>query len=112
MRTCEERVEELHRRMQVRRREQARRRFRLLCAGAGAAALAAVILLALGISLVPLQPQVGNPGGAAASIFAEQGALGYVVTALTAFLLGVLLTLFCLRMKKGMDEEDRDDRKP
>ncbi len=44
--------------------------------------------------------------------FEERAILGYVVVALVALCLGVLVTLFCFRLKRHMEEEGkRDDRK-
>ena len=109
MRTSEERTQELHRRMELRRRQQARRRFRLSCAAAGAALLVLVIAVAFAAAgLSPVLPGQA-PGEAAASIFAEHDALGYVVIALLAFCLGVLFTVSCFRLRRHM-EEDGDDR--
>ena len=48
----------------------------------------------------------------AANIFAENGVLGYIVVALVALVLGVLVTLFCFRLKRHMEKEGKsDDRK-
>ena len=109
MRTNEERVEELHRRMAALRQEKARRRYRLTCAGACAAGIAAAVLLALGIGQIPPTSSGTVSGGAAGSFFAGSEALTYIAIAVIAFGLGVLVTLFCLRVKRPMKEEERHD---
>ena len=42
-------------------------------------------------------------------MFSDSGALGYIVVALLAFLLGVSVTVFCLRLKKWREKKDRED---
>jgi len=111
MRTSEERVRELHRRMDGMRRSR-HQLYLLTCTAAGAAGLAASILLALMLS----QLQVHSPGvmtaGASASIIVDHAVLGYTLIAVVAFSLGVLLTVFCSRLRREMGEEEKnDDRK-
>ena len=110
MRTSEERVRELHRRMETMEREKSRRRVRLMCAAACTACLAITVAMALVIASLPMQSPVEITGSAAASIFADHASLGYVVVALLAFCLGVLVTVFCFRMKKHWKENQDDDR--
>ena len=56
-----------------------------------------------------------TPGVAAASIFTDHSALGYVVVAVISLCLGAFLTVFCFRIKKHNDddggEDKNDDRK-
>ena len=111
MRTSEERIQELHRRMEQTRRARDYRRVRMLAAAAGTLSVAVIVLVAVWISRIPVRIPAAGPAGTAASIFAGQGALGYVITALLAFALGIMLTIFCYRLRKRLDEEDRDDRK-
>ena len=47
----------------------------------------------------------------AIGFFAEHDALGYTAAALLAFGLGILVTVFCFRIRKHKEEE-KDDRKP
>ena len=91
MRTSEERIRELHRRMNTLEEADRRRRCRV-------------------IARLPVQAAPAGIGGAAASIFAEQSVLGYVVIALLAFCLGSLVTIFCFRLKKHLEKEADDDR--
>ena len=110
MRTSEERVQELHRRMNTMEKAKSHRRVQLMCAAACTACLAITIAMALIIASLPIQAPGEITGSAAASIFADHTSLGYVVVALLAFCLGALVTVFCFRMKKHMKENQDDDR--
>ena len=110
MRTSEERVQELHRRMNAMEKAKSRHRVQLMCAGACTACLAIPIAMALVIASLPIQSPGEIIGSAAASIFADHASLGYIVVALLAFCLGALVTVFCFRMKKHMKENQDDDR--
>ena len=107
MRTYEERTAELHLRMRA-RRAKLRSRNRAAAAGAIAACLSLTVLFAFAVSGAPVRAFDLPVGGTAASIFAQNGALGYVLVALLAFCLGVAATLLCRRLK--LDEEGGDKR--
>ena len=109
MRSSEERVKELHRRMDAMKRAKACRRYVLTCAAAIAACLSVTVLLALGVSRLPVQAQSGAVAGMTASVFAGSPALSYIVVALVALILGAMVTVFCFRLRRHM-EEKRDDR--
>ena len=109
MRTSEERVLELHRRMDEMKRQKARRRYVQTCAGAFAACLAITVLLALGVSGLPERAQNAASGSMTASVFAGSPALSYIVVALAGLILGVMVTVFCFRLRNRM-EDRRDDR--
>ncbi len=110
MRTSEERVEELHRRMDALKKAKALRKYRLTCAAACTAALVVTVLMALDISRLPIQANDPVSGSVSASVFAGHEAVGYIVVALVALCLGVLVTIFCFRIKRRMSEtEKRDD---
>ena len=110
MRTSEERVRELHRRMGVMEREKGRRRVMLMSAAACTACLAVTVVLALVIASLPVQAPGGINGSAAASIFADNASLGYMVVAQLAFCLGALVTVFCFRIRMHMEESQDHDR--
>ena len=110
MRTSEERVQELHRRMEAKEKAKGRRRVQLMCAAACTACLAVTVAMALTIASLPVRSPGAINGSAAASIFADHASLGYVVVALLAFCLGALVTVFCFRVKKHMKENRDDDR--
>ena len=110
MRTSEERVRELHLRMDRMTRKESHRRYLLRCGAVCAACLAAAILLALFISRLPIQSGGADTEYYTASIFADHGALGYVVTVFLAFCLGALVTVFCYRLKQRSEEENRETK--
>ena len=110
MRTSEERVQELHARMNTLTETKNRRRFILTSAAAFAVCIALTVAMALMISKLPVRIPGESGESAAASIFAEHEALGYVVIALLAFCLGSLVTIFCFRIKKHLEEKQNDDR--
>ena len=107
MRTSEERVAELHCRMDALKRARSRRKYRLTCTVAYAACLAVTVLLGLGMSRLLVQKADIVPVGVSGSIFVDHSSLGYVVIALIALCLGILVTVFCFQIKKHMDEEDK-----
>ena len=109
MRTSEERIDELHRRMAILQRGKIKRRFRTVILTTSAACIAAVVCIALYISRISADVPVINQGNITASIFADNNALGYIVVAIIALCLGVLLTIFCFRMKSMADEGAADD---
>ena len=91
MRTSEERIRELHCRMDVMQEKEIHRRYVARCTAAAAS--------------------VGGPV-LSGSIFADHEALGYVVTAFLAFCLGALVTILCFRLKRREKTEgQQDDRK-
>ncbi len=110
MRTSEERVKELHRRVNEMKNTQNVRRYRIVCSVAFAACLALIVGVAIFVSKTNIQPSDVNLSSAAASIFTDSSMLGGVVVSLLAFILGVLFTVFCYRLKRHMKESARDDR--
>ena len=112
MRTSDELVEGLHERMASRRRLKARRRYRAIGSAAAASCLVATVLVAVLVSQNPASSVESLVGSASGSIFAGNAVLGYVVVALVAFCLGALVTVFCARLKKRAEEEERDDARP
>ncbi len=110
MRSSEERIAQLRLRVSVLRRRRRRRIGLALCAGAAAACLALVAALALAVSRMNFPLSGRAPAGATAGIFAANGALGYAAVAILAFLLGALVTVFCVRLKKYLDRGDEKER--
>ena len=110
MRSAEERISELHKRVRGIRRERNKRRF--YAASACAFALCLVLIFAAAFDLSARMPKVEPaeaPASATASIFTSDSALGYVAVALLAFMLGASFTVFCVRMKKHLSEKEKDD---
>ena len=109
MRTNEERVKELHRRMMHRKKEKNIRKYALQCAAACAVCLVITVVIAFVIAHAPVPAPSVGADGVSASMFAGHALLGYVVVALLAFCLGAVVTVFCFRLRKHMEEKD-DDR--
>lgn len=115
MRTTDERMAAVQRRAKELEQEKQQRRGRIL----GIASFAASLTLIVGISLFmpgmmeDLQTVKYVSSGAAASIFYQNAALGYVLIGVLAFALGVCVTILChrihLRSIEQQDKVERDD---
>jgi len=101
----EERVKELHRKMAVLEKKKAQKIIAIQTAVAFVATLFLAITSAVMIARLPNTTAVGVPGSMTGSIFAENGALGYIMVALISLCLGIAFTLFCVLIKKRMKEE-------
>ena len=109
MRTSEERITELHRRMKAMAREKQLRRLYSIWIGSVAACITIVIFFSLGTFRMPMKTLQAAPVYASASIFANHAALRYIMVGIVAFCLGVLVTLLCMHVKRGMGNEERSD---
>ena len=104
MRTSEERVEELHRRMHTMKEDRKRRQYYLICAAVCVICCVAAVTGSMGVMhVLVLSSGEFAESGAAASIFADNAMLGYIVVALMAFILGITAVLFCFRLRKYME---------
>lgn len=112
MRTDEERINRMHARAAQLNRQKRTNKVKLMQAAGAVVSFAAVIMLAI---FVPQSEdldsgsQTGQTGGMHASIFGDSAALGYIVVAIIAFLLGIAVTIFCFRLRKWQEEKDRQD---
>ena len=111
MRTSEERITEMHRRISARKQLRLRRRYRFVGASLYVFCLVLVVFFSVGISRLPAQESDAISSGAAASIFAGHAPLGFVVVALLALSLGVMVTVFCHRLQMHAKEKP-ENRKP
>ena len=108
MRTNEERVAAMHRRAAELERKKRERVAKVMSFSAVAACL--VMITALSFYIPRVMDTVDISGmarvaeGMNASIFATAGVLGYVVTGILAFLLGIAVTVLCFRLKMWKDE--------
>jgi len=109
MRDTEERMAQMKRRVDALEKNRRRR--------IAAASAAACLLVVLGVSLampawVERMPAAARPNGTAASLFAGNSALGYLVIGILAFLLGVSVTILCFRlaMHSRSERGDAHDR--
>ena len=114
MRSNEERVVEVKRRIAEKERQKKLRRSRIAAVSAVAACLVLILVLSL------FMPGIGGqlrPGGYSdyemvASMFGENGALGYIIIGLLAFLLGVCVTILCFRIRLlNREEQSMEDKK-
>ena len=114
MRSHEERFAETKRRIAARQRREQRRRSTITTISAAAACL--VLILVLSLFMPGIAGQL-RPGGysdyeMAASMFGENGALGYIIIGLLAFLLGVCVTILCFRIRLlNREEQSMEDKK-
>lgn len=107
--TAGERVAALHLRMAALRERRERRKTAAL--GAGCAWLAACLLALIFGGSHP----VGTAGAYTGATMLFENAGGYVLAAVLAFMLGVIITVLCIRYRKkhesGQDAEEKE-RKP
>ena len=114
MRSNEERVVEVKRRIAEKERQKKLRRSRIAAVSAVAACL--VLILVLSLFMPGIAGQL-RPGGYSdyemvASMFGENGALGYIIIGLLAFLLGVCVTILCFRIRLlKREEQSMEDKK-
>ena len=115
MRSHEERVAETKRRIAQIEREKRLRRNTVTMASAVAACLALLIGASLAMPGIAARAQAGDYAGfeTAASMYGGGAALGYIVIGLLAFLLGVCVTVLCVRLRQmsredGQNEESED----
>ena len=114
MRSNEERVAEVKRRIAEKERQKKLRRSRIAAVSAVAACL--VLILVLSLFMPGIAGQL-RPGGYSdyemvASMFGENGALGYIIIGLLAFLLGVGVTILCFRIRLlNREEQSMEDKK-
>ena len=108
MRTSEERVKELHRRVDALEQKRTARKYRIRSTAVYAVCLAAVFLIAFAVAGAAIQEPAMQPSGISASIFSDHAELGYVVVALLSFCLGAFVTVFCFRLRKHMEDKDND----
>ena len=111
MRSNEERVVEVKRRIAEKERQKKLRRSRIAAVSAVAACLVLLIGASFAMPGIAAGIQTGDYFGfeTAASIFHSGVALGYVVIGLLAFLLGVCVTVLCFRLRQ-MNREDGQDK--
>ena len=108
MRTNEERIAAMHRRAAELERKKRERVAKVMSFSAVAACLVMITVLSFYIprvmDTVDISGMARVAEGMNASIFATAGVLGYVVTGILAFLLGIAVTVLCFRLKMWKDE--------
>lgn len=114
MRTTDERVAAVKRRVAELEHARHVRRQRLLALASVAASLAVIVGLALAMPRLSgaWQSTAGVRFATAASLFSGSAATGYILIGLLAFVLGVGVTILCFRLKapqKSDRETETDD---
>ena len=114
MRSNEERVVEVKRRIAEKERQKKLRRSRIAAVSAVAACLVLIVVLSLFMPGIAgqLRPGGYSDYGMVASMFGENGALGYIIIGLLAFFLGVCVTILCFRIRLlNREEQSMEDKK-
>ena len=111
MRTNEDRVKAMHARAAELGKQRRARQVRIMQSAGAVVSLAAVIVFALFMPRLP-DGGAGDPAGPVgsmnASIFGDSAALGYIVVAVIAFLLGVSVAVFCFKLKQWQEDKDKE----
>ena len=112
MRSHEERVSEVKRRIAADERAKRLRRGRTTIVSAAAACLALIAGASLAMSGITVRLQSGDHAGleTAASMYGGSAVLGYIVIGLLAFLLGVCVTILCFRIRRMEHEEPQGEK--
>ena len=107
--TTEEALAEIMRRREVIEFRKERRECRILSAAVGTL----FALLIMVTAVLPGKPEYVSAGSVYGAFLLGQEAGGYVLTAVIAFVLGVTVTLLCIKFKNlrnGRGETDCDQR--
>lgn len=116
MRSNEERVEAVRRRVAEIERQKRRQKSWIAAVSAVAACLAVIIGLSLFMPGISESLAAGNYANyaTAAGIFTSDAAIGYIIIGLLAFVLGVCVTILCFKLKafqeQGQETENENDR--
>lgn len=115
MRTADERLAAVERRVRELEHEKRQRKYRYISISAAAACL--VLFSCLGISIPGIMPGLSgmdySNGSMTGSIFYQGKVLDYVFIGFLSFVLGVCLTILCFLLKPGKrhDKENcKNDR--
>ena len=99
MRSPEERITEVKRRIAKKERQKRLQQYRIAAAFAVAACL------------VVIEPGTSFGYETAATILGGNAALGYIVIGLLAFILGVCVTILCFRIRLMNKEKETEEQK-
>ena len=116
MRSHEERVATVKRRVAQIERQKRQQRNRIAVLSSAAACLAVIVGVSLVMPGISEKLSVGNYAGyeTTASIFSGSTAAGYILIGLLAFVLGVCVTVLCFKLKafqkKSEETGDGDGR--
>ena len=110
MRSHEERIAEVKRRIAEKERRRRQQQERIAAVFGVAACLAVIVGVSFFMPDVVnrMEPSMSSGFETAASIFHSGAALGYIVIGLLAFLLGVCVTVLCFRLRQMSREDDQN----
>lgn len=112
MRSNEERVADVKRRVAQIERQKRQRRNRIVALFSVVACLAVIVGMSFAMPGISEKLIVGDYNGyeTTASIFGGSAAAGYIIIGLLAFVLGVYVTVLCFQLKvfREKDEETGD----
>ena len=115
LKSNEQRIEEMHRRAAMLEQNERQIKARLYTIGAGLVAAAAmffIIFILPGLSGISNADTIKGTGDVMyGSIFTDGDALNYIIVGICAFILGVVLTIFCYRLNKWKKEEPKKEDK-
>lgn len=113
MKSTDERMETVFRRARAHEAMARRRRQRAVAFGGGALSVVAVVAVGIGMASAGADGSaLGGPFGLMGSVFADSGALGYVVVGLLGLVLGVAVAALAYRLGHGSDKEVGEGRRP
>lgn len=105
MMTAEDKINSLHHKMNRLQAEQERQK--AVAYGAGSVVLAVYVVM----MIIYASEGVGSPGGTAGlysgATMLFENAGGYVAAAIAAFMVGVVVTVICLKQRVKHEKEDR-----
>ena len=108
MRTNDDILQAVHDRAKEMKRQKQKRQTVLLGSGAVTCALVLIALMIIRVSDMTERLNPENAMAMQASILADSGLLGYAVVSIVAFLLGVMVTLFCILLRDRNSGEKKD----
>lgn len=113
MRSYEERIAEVKRRIVEKERQKRLRQGRIAAGFGVAACLAVIVGISLSMPDIVNRMEFGAPSGfeTAATMLGGSAVLGYIVIGLLAFVLGVCVTIVCFRIRLLDKEEEPKERK-
>ena len=113
MRSHEERIAEVRRRITEKERQKKRKQRRIVAISCIAACLAVIVGVSFAMPGIVGQIEPGTSSGfeTAATILGGSTALGYMVIGLLAFILGACVTILCFRIHQLNKEEQTEEQK-
>ena len=113
MRSPEERITEVKRRIAKKERQKRLQQYRIAAAVCIAACFAVIVGVSFAMPGIVGQIEPGTSSGfeTAATILGGNAALGYIVIGLLAFILGVCVTILCFRIRLMNKEKETEEQK-